>query len=164
MVNAMDLLINAGADVNTHGTNGSTGLILAVDNGHDECVNSLIKAGACVNDRENDIFNSTPLMCAVRAEKTSLVKLLIDAGADVNTVDFFGKTLLFRAIEKKSKELVKTLLQSGAIKNQVDRKGISPLYYATLSKHEESFDLLYEAGADVNISNNTGSTVFDGTC
>ena len=45
----MEILINAGADVNGYDRHGNTPLSAATEKGHAQCVKLLIEAGADVN-------------------------------------------------------------------------------------------------------------------
>jgi len=51
---------------------------------------------------------------AAKKKKTELVKMLIDAGADLNEKDDTGKTALFYAADTNNKDAVKALLKGGA--------------------------------------------------
>jgi ankyrin repeat protein len=79
------------------------------------------------------------------------VKLLLEAGADINKADNKGKTPLFIAADEGHVKIVKLLLQAGADihkLNEEDEK--TPLYIAAENGHVEIMKLLLEAGADPN--------------
>ena len=75
-------IIQAGADVNECATvghiRGKTTLMYAAGNGHLQCTELLIAAGADVNKRSK--HNLTALMLAARHGHDSCVKALVEAG------------------------------------------------------------------------------------
>ena len=86
MINALELLIDAGADVNAPGEEGcvfggrSTALMKAAAKGHDKCVKLLIEAGADVKI-PNLEDGSTALMHAALGSFEKCVTFLIEAGS-----------------------------------------------------------------------------------
>lgn len=75
----VEVLLNAGADVDNHDRQKRTALHTAVRHGNDKLVTMLVLAGADVNAR--DRRDETPLMVAFSWKHASTVKLLLDAGA-----------------------------------------------------------------------------------
>jgi ankyrin repeat protein len=78
------LLLSAGVDVNTRGTEGLTPLMLATAGGYAEAVALLLQRGAEPNAR--DFFGETALTLALQHKHTTIAALLIKQGADVNVV------------------------------------------------------------------------------
>ena len=60
----------------------STALMLASALGNTEIVNSLIAAGALLDEKSK--YEETALFCATREDRRDSVKALIAAGADLN--------------------------------------------------------------------------------
>ena len=151
---------------------------MATYNGDPECVKLLLEAGAKVNQPDND--GKTPLFGAARygdehrivwqtqAEENSsevahlanlqCVKLLLEAGADVNHTTRFGQTPLLMAANEANPECVKMLLEAGAKVNCSDEWRGTPLKSAALRANQECIKLLLEAGADVNHIDSAGQT------
>ena len=88
----MDILIKAGADVNSKAQGGHTALNVAVWRNNVKAVNRLTRAGADVNSE--NLYERTALFHAARHGYHQCVKVLIEAGADVNLVDHSGETPL----------------------------------------------------------------------
>src|SRR5262245_55068643 len=108
---AVDLLIKAGAKVDVPNRYRMTPLALACVNGNAGIVERLLKAGA----QAASVFptGETPLMTAARSGHTSAAKVLLAHGADVNAA-FEGQTALMWAASRGDVSMIKTLLEGGA--------------------------------------------------
>jgi uncharacterized protein len=129
---------------------------------------------------QNDGGELTPLIYAVQANNLESVKVLLDAGADVNQAAGYGWTALLVATQNRFYRLGTFLLERGADPNLTNRGGWTPLYLATDNRnieggdypvrksdmdHLEFIKLLLAKGANVNarIRDNTDTrTVFTG--
>ncbi len=121
----VELLLKSGADVNAVDRSGDTALMKALSligllvglsdtAGHVMAASSLVKAGANVNV-EGHLSGSTPLMSAAEINgAVGLVKLLLEAGAEVNARDNVGLTALMCAVNRGNGPVVKLLLKAGA--------------------------------------------------
>ena len=79
-----------------------------------------------------------------------LVKILIEAGADVHAVDSIQcSPLHYASIENPA--VVPVLLEAGAKVNVLDNDQRSPLYWAAYNKHEASVVALMAASADPHL-------------
>lgn len=87
---ALQVLIQAGAVVNVKDHHDVTPLHRAAFKGHGQMVTILIKAGAVVDAKDDAGW--TPLHLAAKEGHGKLAHFLIDQGADVNAVDNLGHT------------------------------------------------------------------------
>ena len=89
--NCIELLVEAGADVNVRNKHKATAVDLALGHGHLKCVELLIESGANVSD--------ISIVHAAEKGSDKLVETLIENGADVNRKDrcSFGITALMYA-------------------------------------------------------------------
>jgi len=95
------------------GADGATPVHLAVK--HPEVLSILLENGGKRAAAKPDAAGRTPLMAAVDAANAQSIKLLLDAGADVNARDReFGNTAIRAAAFHGSPEIVKMLLAAGA--------------------------------------------------
>ncbi len=92
----IQLLLNAGADLNKPAQNGDTPLLYAVKNNNPSITKQLIAAGADVN--KQDTLGKTALMIATMNGNYEIVQMLIKANADVNKQDKNGNTALLMAL------------------------------------------------------------------
>ena len=115
----MQMLINAGADVNGIDEWGDTPLMAAAAFGHVEAAKLLISSGANLDAKKPD--ETTALMIAARRGNYEVLKTLITAGADPNIGLGTGDTALSLAAGAGNVVMVKLLLANGA---SVDRVAI----------------------------------------
>ena len=131
----------------------------------------LIKAGAGPGRDHPD--TETPLMSAARAGRLDAVRLLLEAGADVNATDAHQQeTALMWAAAEGHADVVTALIQAGADPNRKarvttleERKhadhptgGFTALMFAVRNGHEPVARALVGAGADPNLTNGDGVT------
>ena len=145
----VNLLIEAGADVNAQsGTEetGDTALILASQSQAPECVKSLIAAGADLNKCGQN--GNTALIEAIQANGNRCVELLIQSGADVNIKKRAYQTALFSAVGKGYSHYVEQLVNAGA---DVNYRASLLLYFAANKGILATLQALFRVG----IPNNT---------
>jgi uncharacterized protein len=165
-VEAVKLLLDHGAQVNAKETwGGTTALMWAVSERHPEVVKLLAERGADVNAKSNFVpaasgrgfegtapvpgrsdqlpeeFASgwmTPLMFAAREDDLESARILIQAGADVNTVAGDGKDALGLALFNGSYDVASLLIDSHADVNHADVQRFTPLFWAVDRRNMET--------------------------
>jgi ankyrin repeat protein len=115
----------------------------------------LIAARADVNVRgEREV---TPLIYAATNGSVESVKILLEAGADVNAANAFGATALIRAVNQPEK--VRLLLAKGADVNARTRQGRTALLAASYDERgEEVVKMLLAKGANPNVTDEAAGT------
>jgi ankyrin repeat protein len=108
---------------------GADGFARAVARKQRRLVDLFLRAKADPN--VGDSFSGrTPLLHALSAGETTLVNLLLTAGADPGKPDRNGVTPVMIAAANGRTELVETLLKKGADLNATDISGRSAIHYA----------------------------------
>ena len=153
-----------GADVNIVQGVYHTALRAAVVGGYENVVCTLIARGADVNLRDKDDSHETVLHLALRSGNNTSFKLLLDAGADVNTELSHQKHILIAACNDGDTESVEFLLASGADVNVLGTgleyqsfkppfEKARPLHVACAKGYLPVVQLLLEHGADIEKTN-----------
>ena len=112
----VDLLIQAGVDVNQPSNDGSTPLTSAAFFGSRKSLEKLLSAGADVNAQTNSAISA--LMKASASGYKECVSLLREAGADVNAVNNMGNTALTIAAVRENVSVAKRLLKANCYINR----------------------------------------------
>jgi hypothetical protein len=94
--------------------------------------------------RKTDGF--TPLHAAAAYGKTSIMRQLLDSGADVNARDKDGQTPLMKAVWNSHANAVIALLQNGANINVNDSRGNNAVTMAKTKSDRRVLDALVQAG------------------
>lgn len=155
----VQLLLEAGAQPNQPDRFGRTVLMRLPEDATPELAQLLLLYGANVNYRRPD-DQATTLMLAVQYAKPNVIKVLLQAGAELNAYDDEGKTALMRAAAWKNWEVVKLLLESGGNLNTRDDAGHAALEYAARTGDITSVKMLVEAGADATSVDENGNAAW----
>ena len=101
-----------------------------------------IKLLDCKDDNLNK-EGMTPILYASKNGNLKLLLILIDLGADINSINDKGYTALHYAVENNDERMVKHLLIRGANKFVNDRDNINPYNLAVLLRQENLIKILY---------------------
>jgi len=159
----VELLITAGADGNARANSHDrwTVLYYAADAGQTGVAELLIANGTDVN-ATTDHHLHTPLSQAARKEHESMVELLINKGANVNSVDADASTPLHLAAQSGNFDIVQLLLTNSADINAKtvagSYPGETPLHATAFSGDTQIAELLLANGADINATSQFGYT------
>lgn len=140
-------------NINAIDVNGTTALMSAAKDGNILAVTYLLENGALI--AMYDFFDKSALLLASEEGHKEVIKILLAAGADVNTIqnNELGATALMRASREGKIELVKYLIENGAHLETKDSQGYTAWIHATLNGHAEVVEYLVEQGADLTIEN-----------
>lgn len=102
-----------------------------------EVAQALIYMGADIEEKDED--GRTPLMiiCGIRKCNISLCRILLDAGAQMNSKDVRGCTALMISAEYNNAAMAALLLERGADITIKNRMGWTAREYAIKYKHPE---------------------------
>ena len=143
-------LLSAGCDTNICSSTKITALHLAASRGDASLSKLLLNGGADVN--AVCCQGSTPLLKALYAMRVNVqcVKVLLDAGADVEVQTISGRSILHLAVLKCDEACVESILLAGANPNVPDNYGKTPLWIAVQENNVRLVPLIARYGGDVN--------------
>lgn len=135
----------------------SVGLPLhsAARKGRVDCVSALTTSE---NINSEGPQGRTPLIEASRNGHLSVVRLLVESGADVNRVDTDGRNALLAAARDGHLPIVEYLIEHGADINLTDRWNEGLLINLLLKGHFTAANSVLQRGVDVNVASNFGVT------
>lgn len=138
---AVRLLLLLGAVFKPLGTAAATPLHVAASGGHLEVAQTLLELCTNINLEEAECNGMSPLFLAVKSRNSSLVELLLNSGADVNT-DQNGKHVLVEAARANEPEILRLLLEKGA--NTQDSVGERALLASITSEKDANIKVLLD--------------------
>ena len=153
----MQVLIDAGADIEVKGNDGRSPLLVASQCGNPQVVKVLVKAGAdvCVTDSQGHTCLTT---AASLGHTETMRTLLCMPEVDVNRSNISGDTALHHAVLPKHSAVSKLLIDAGADIDAKAGKGRTPLHWACEVGELDIVEMLVEAGADVCVVDDDGYT------
>ncbi len=179
-MNIVNTLLAAGADINTRDKCNNTPLIHAAKLGHYEVVRLLLQhnaepmcqnkwglnplsyAALCGNEDivtyllKNTQLNtvaSNALIAASHGHSDSIMRQLINAGADVHHANTLGQTPIHILAISGKIELMKSLLQQGATLDTRDKESRTPLMNAVLTNNLKMVDFILSSPTGRNTLN-----------
>jgi len=111
---------NATNQIDEQSFSGKTALMYAAQYSHLEILKFLLDRGATVTLCEPDW---TPLQLATMSGSVEVVRLLLEAGAEVNSQNYYGESALMWAAASGPPEIIELLLQQGARLDLRDNQG-----------------------------------------
>jgi hypothetical protein len=101
------------------------------------------------------------LHLAIERENESIIRLLIENGADANpATKYLGDSVLHKVIQGGNGSIIRLLIENGADVNPAANSfGYSVLRTALLGRNKSIIRLLIESGADINAADRRGASV-----
>ena len=136
-IEAVNLLLEQGVDVNTINNIKQTPLLIATMLNNTELAKLLLEKGANKTINFTDSFCLSPILFATSHNNKELLQCLIDNGADVNIHGPFYQTPLFIAIQNKNEEIINII--SNEIE-KIEQKSLSERLSKTTKKMTDILD------------------------
>ena len=157
-IQAVEAIIEHGADVNAVNNIGQTALWFACVDGQDSFVKILLDTGAEPNIV--DKYGDSCLHAAIHGQcSTETIHKIVDHGAHVNAVNKDGATPLLLACSAAHEGVVRLLLKAKADPNIADDDGDASLHAAAAADcSKETLQEVIGCGADLNAVNKRGIT------
>ncbi|KAI6189373.1 Ankyrin [Aphelenchoides bicaudatus] len=154
----LQLLLDNGAKLEVRDDSGLTPLHHAVSSNKLENTKWFISKGSIEFANIKSVEKWTALHLAAEYGDSEMVKLLVEAGIELEATDYFGRTSLHFAVMSNSYENAKILIANGANVNSQGGCENTPLHYAVRIGSSKLVRLLVEARADTSIKNRDGLT------
>jgi len=143
----LNLLLQAGADVNFRGSYGESALIVAANKGSPAKVKIILEAKADLNAQTSTGWTS--LHFAAKCRTHDLMQLLLKAKADVNVRTSKGYSALHFAVKCGADDSVQLLLKAEADVNAQTSNGATPLRLALKYGSGRKVASLLKMGANI---------------
>ncbi|KAL7957456.1 ankyrin repeat-containing domain protein [Trichoderma compactum] len=134
--------------VNSKDSQKKTPLYLAVEYGHKDFVQQLLRLPQ-VEVNARGYRDLTPLQVACKKGHDSITGILLDAGADIEILSDDGRTPLLHAVQEQMESTVKLLATRGANVNFI-HLGTTALHTAAQMGYSAIFEYLLKGGADIH--------------
>ena len=128
----------------------------AIDGSVQRVIALLARGSLDVNQGTRD--GKTALMCAAGLGHSSIVRILLNKGADASIADDNGITALLLSAANGHVAATTILAEAGADLQDSDSGGYTPLHMAAQDGHLGVMAALLKAGAEANATTSTGFT------
>lgn len=139
---------------------GNTLLHFAAASSYPESVSYFLEKGLDLESK--NLEGSTPLgIAAAYCDNPQVLQTLIDAGADIHTINNAGENLLITAARNPNPEITKFVLKLGFDIEDRDNEGFTALLNAACyQSNTDVLDILINAGANLYAKTNSGDNPF----
>uniref|UniRef100_A0A8K9XA88 Inversin n=1 Tax=Oncorhynchus mykiss TaxID=8022 RepID=A0A8K9XA88_ONCMY len=137
---------------------GRTAFMWAAGKGSDDVIRTMLTLTPHIDINMADKYGGTALHAASLSGHVSTVRLLLERGAIVDSLDVMKHTPLFRACEMGHRHIILTLIKGSARVHLVDLDGHTALHWAALGGNAEVCQLLMENGISPNVQDQAGRT------
>uniref|UniRef100_A0A8C4E5Q5 Inversin n=1 Tax=Dicentrarchus labrax TaxID=13489 RepID=A0A8C4E5Q5_DICLA len=137
---------------------GRTAFMWAAGKGSDDVIRTMLALTPHIDINMADKYGGTALHAASLSGHVSTVKLLLERGAMVDSLDVMKHAPLFRACEMGHRDVILTLIKGSARVDLVDVDGHTALHWAALGGNAEVCQILMENGISPNVQDQAGRT------
>ncbi|XP_034030776.1 inversin isoform X1 [Thalassophryne amazonica] len=137
---------------------GRTAFMWAAGKGSDDVIRTMLALTPHIDINMADKYGGMALHAASLSGHVSTVKLLLERGAMVDSLDVMKHTPLFRACEMGHRDVILTLIKGSARVDLVDVDGHTALHWAALGGNAEVCQILMENGISPNVQDQAGRT------
>lgn len=143
--------------------NSTLDLLLAIKNEDIYQVRFLLDAGVNVNEKRlTSESDNTALHVAAETGNLAILRLVLNAGADVKIEIIYGATALNHALlNRRDFHIIETMIEAGSDVNSRTKRGTSPLHFAARTSDAKVIKYILSKGADVNAVDEDGDTPLD---
>ena len=152
-IKAVKFFIENNANVEIATFDGTTPLVLAIEENKPKIVELLIKEGKAniYGSYAGEEIDKYPIYCAVKNKNLNMIKILLNNNFDLKR----EPSILSYAIENGDENIIKYLVEKGSDVDYTSINGMSVLYDAVLILNPKLVEYLLEKGASIE---NAGET------
>jgi ankyrin repeat protein len=132
---------------------GDGAFIQATAQGRADVVEAMLEEGMDANSG-----NAARVTALMRVQNIHILKILLDAGANIHARDNAGFTPLIHIAATRNAEIVKVLIKAGADIEAKTNDGKNALMFAALAGDADTVQALLEAGAKAGEKDDAGNT------
>ncbi|WP_281198616.1 ankyrin repeat domain-containing protein [Paenibacillus oryzae] len=108
-------------------------------------------------------LQGTPLHIACQSGNVEIVKLLVEAGADLEIKNVARQSALSIALANGHHPVAAYLIEAGADISSKGPNGLQPIHFACMHAGRDSIELLLSKGVDVNLLDSSKSSLLEFT-
>ena len=152
-IKAVKFFIENNANVEIATFDGTTPLVLAIEENKPKIVELLIKEGKAniYGSYAGEEIDKYPIYCAVKNKNLNMIKILLNNNFDLKR----EPSILSYAIENGDENIIKYLIEKGSDIDDTSINGISVLYDAVLNLNPKLVEYLLEKGAIIEKAGET---------
>ena len=147
---ALQALINAGADIHTPGEDGLSVIMVAAKNGCPCSMQTLIEAKVDLDAQ--DATGMTAMMHAAQEGHVDVLRVLVKGGANIELKNNEGFTAAMLAAAKGRGATLNVVIDAGADIEAEDMDGNTAVILAAEEGHVDAINILIEARANLHAS------------
>ena len=157
------MLIRLGADPSIPNNDGEIPLYQAVQLNHSVMAGVLLHRSPQpdVDANWQTPIGETLTNMALAHENTAMLRVLVEKGANVNSLDYMENTPLHLAAERGLQDAVTLLLNYGAYVDAINIMGSTPIMAAAQRGHDDIASQLAQAGANPEMRDYSGIAADD---
>ena len=152
-IKAVKFFIENNANVEIATFDGTTPLLLAIEENKPKIVELLIKEGKAniYGSYAGEEIDKYPIYCAVKNKNLNMIKILLNNNFDLKR----EPSILSYAIENGDENIIKYLLEKGSDIDDTSINGMSVLYDAVLNLNPKLVEYFLEKGASIEGAGNS---------
>ena len=160
-----DILLGAGADINSVSSDSGAALHVAAAANNTAMIKYLLQKGADVNVKDRQ--GNTPLLAALHSGHFESANLLVMKGSYTAAVNLTGSTTILEAVTGGNMDCIRLILAQNRMDiNKSDSRGDTPLYIAMKRNDSVLMRMLRDYGASdrrVTVADVTFGELIEGT-
>jgi ankyrin repeat protein len=153
---SVKILIENGANVNGPTKKGLTPIIVGCMANATESVEILLKNGADVNWKSAEVGNQQPIRFASKKGTVEFIKMLLKAGADMESTANDGGTPLLAAVYSNNYSLARFYFEKGANVDILARDGECIIHEAIKTKNPKMVELALQYNCPLDFKDGKG--------